>query len=142
LFALFGAIGFIGNVIATRIVGHIGAFATSVCFLSSLVVGITIFSLGGGSLQIMGTGFAFMGLGFAALNSMQQARLVAAGPHLASATVALNTSLLYVGQAIGSGIGGVLISHNLHARVGFVGVGFLLLALTLLLLSRPRPASV
>jgi predicted MFS family arabinose efflux permease len=72
---------------------------------------------------------------------MQQARLVAAGPHLASATVALNTSLLYVGQAIGSGIGGVLIAHELHARVGFVGVGFLLLALALLLLSRPRQAS-
>jgi MFS transporter, DHA1 family, inner membrane transport protein len=99
MFAMFGVMGFIGNVVATRVVTRIGAFATSVCSLSSLVVGATTFSLSAGTLAVMGTGFAFMGLGFAALNSMQQARLVAAGPHLASATVALNTSLLYVGQA-------------------------------------------
>jgi MFS transporter, DHA1 family, inner membrane transport protein len=140
MFALFGVMGFTGNIIATRVVGRIGAFATSVCALSSMVAGATTFALGGGSLLLMSAGFGLMGLGFAALNSMQQARLVAAGPHLASATVALNTSLLYVGQAIGSGLGGVMISHNLHGRVGFVDAGFLLLALGLLILSRPRAA--
>jgi predicted MFS family arabinose efflux permease len=144
LFGLFGVMGFTGNVIATRIVTRVGAFTTSVCFMSSLLVGATIFafgSVGGGYLIVLGVGFAFMGFGFAALNSMQQARLVAAGPALASATVALNTSLLYVGQAIGSGIGGVMISHDLHARMGFVDVGFMLLTLGLLILSRPRRSS-
>ena len=96
--------------IATRIVTRIGAFATSLCLSAfAACVGATIFSLGAGILAGWAPASHFMGLGFAALNSMQQARLVAAGPHLASATVALNTSLLYVGQAIGSGIGGVMI---------------------------------
>ena len=113
------------------------------CFNSGWIAQLTIVhaqlgSLGAGYLTALGVGFAFMGFGFAALNSMQQARLVAAGPALASATVALNTSLLYVGQAIGSGIGGVMISHDLHARMGFVDVGFMVLTLGLLILSRPR----
>jgi predicted MFS family arabinose efflux permease len=37
---------------------------------------------------------------------MQQVRLVAAAPELASASVALNTSVLYIGQALGSAIAG------------------------------------
>ena len=41
------------------------------------------------------------GLGFGAAGSMQQARLIAVGPALASASVALNTSSIYMGQALG-----------------------------------------
>jgi len=55
---------------------------------------------------------------------MQQARLVAAAPDLASASVALNTSVLYVGQAIGSGIGGLLYAHEYFHAAGYVGVAF------------------
>ncbi|UCE33044.1 MAG: MFS transporter, partial [Burkholderiales bacterium] len=43
-------------------------------------------------------------------NSGQQARLVGLAPDLASASVALNTSCIYAGQAIGAGSGGVLIT--------------------------------
>ena len=46
-----------------------------------------------------------LGMGFGATNSMQQVRLVGAAPAAASASVSLNTSVLYVGQAIGSAIG-------------------------------------
>ena len=54
----------------------------------------------------MAISVAIWGLGFASTNSMQQVRLVGAAPPLASASVSLNTSVLYVGQAIGSAIGG------------------------------------
>jgi predicted MFS family arabinose efflux permease len=60
---------------------------------------------------------------------MQQARLVAAAPSLASASVALNTSVLYVGQAIGSGIGGVLYARDLLYGAGYVSMGLVALAL-------------
>ena len=89
----------------------------------------------------MGVGVTLLGLGFAALNSMQQARLIAAAPPLASATVALNTSLLYVGQAIGSGVGGIMFSHGLLRGMGYVSGAFMLLALGLLILSMPRRKS-
>jgi predicted MFS family arabinose efflux permease len=80
----------------------------------------------------MGAGVFFWGFGFSAVNSLQQARLVAAAPDLASASVALNTSLLYVGQAIGSGIGGLLFAHEYFHAIGFVGVGFVTAACTVL----------
>ena len=49
---------------------------------------------------------------------MQQVRLVAAAPALASASVSLNTSVLYIGQAIGSAIGGFLYARDLLLRLG------------------------
>ncbi|MGZ5829368.1 MAG: MFS transporter [Xanthobacteraceae bacterium] len=139
-FGIFGTAGFIGNVIATRIVARFGAFNTSLVFLLSLLLGAIVWTFGEGSLVTMGAGAIFLGLGFAALNSMQQARLVAVVPALASATVALNTSLLYVGQAIGSGLGGILFSHELLRSMGFVSAAFMLLALALLLVSKPSSA--
>ena len=70
-----------------------------------------------------------------------QVRLVAAAPALASATVALNTSVLYIGQAVGSAVGGLLFAHELLHALGFVAVGFVVLALILLLMTRPPPAA-
>jgi DHA1 family inner membrane transport protein len=139
-FSLLGVTAFVGNVIATNLVNRIGAFRTSLIFMLSLLVGMSIWSVGAGSLLIMGIGLSFLGLGFAALNSMQQARLTAAAPALASATVALNTSVLYVGQAIGSGIGGFMFAHALAVGMGYVGSMFMLMALGILLATRPKPA--
>lgn len=135
-FALSGIMGFIGNVVASRIVGTIGAFQTAVIFLVSVLVGAVIWSFGAGSLAIMGTATALLGFGTLALNSMQQARLVAVAPALASGTVALNTSSLYVGQAVGSALGGALIGHDLATAMGPVAAVILIAGLVLLLLSR------
>ncbi len=55
---------------------------------------------------------------------MQQARLAETAPDLASASIALNTSLVYVGQAVGSGIGGVLFAQGAFTAMGYVGIGF------------------
>ncbi len=84
---------------------------------------------------------AVWGLGFASTNSMQQVRLVAAAPPLAPASVSLNTSVLYIGQGVGSAIGGLLYARELLYGAGYVAAGFVALALTMVLLSRPRPTS-
>ena len=102
--------------IATRIVTALGMQKTLAVFLDSTLLGMTLWALGAGLLPVMGAGILFWGLGFAATNSMQQARLVAAAPDLASASVGLNTSVLYTGQAIGSGIGGISVRHRLSAQ--------------------------
>lgn len=75
MFALFGVAGFIGNVTASRIVGRLGGWLTSAIFIGSTFAGIALWALGTGVLPVMGAGIALMGLGFAATNSMQQARL-------------------------------------------------------------------
>jgi predicted MFS family arabinose efflux permease len=135
-FAIFGAFGFIGNVIATKIVGRVGALETSALFLISMLIGAVLWTLGAPHLLVMGAGILLWGLGFAAVNSMQQGRLVAAAPELSSVSVALNTSALYVGQAVGSGLGGTLFAHDLAPVTGYLAIGFFVLALLMIDLTR------
>jgi predicted MFS family arabinose efflux permease len=138
MFALFGVAAFVGNVIATNIVGRLGGFATSGIFLTCTLIGLLLWSFGIGYLPVMAAGIAFMGLGFAATNSMQQARLVQAGPDLASASVALNTSGVYVGQAIGSGVGGIMFGLGWLPGIGFVGAAFVLAGIAVWSMTRER----
>ena len=116
-FAIYGVTGFLGNVIASGIVGALGARLTSLIAFALVSAGMLLWALAGGLLPLA-AGMALWGLGFAASNSMQQARLVAAAPTLSSATVALNTSVLYVGQAAGSALGTLLYPPGLSARHG------------------------
>ncbi len=141
VFALFGMSGFVGVVIATRIVDSWGAFKTSVLFTVLVLTGVTGWALSTGFYPLMAGSVAVWGLGFASTNSMQQVRLVAAAPPLAPASVSLNTSVLYIGQAVGSAIGGLLYARELLYGVGYVSAGFIVLALTMVLLSRPRRGS-
>ena len=67
---------------------------------------------------------------------MQQVRLVSAAPELASASVSLNTSVLYVGQAIGSAIGGLLYARDLLIGAGYASMAFVALALVVVISSR------
>ena len=87
---------------------------------------------------MMAASVAVWGLGFASTNSMQQVRLVSAAPALASASVSLNTSVLYIGQAIGSAIGGMLYERNLLYGAGYGAMGFVALALMIVVLTKPR----
>jgi predicted MFS family arabinose efflux permease len=74
--------------------------------------------------------------GFAS-NSAQQARLGAAAPALAPALMALNTSAIYLGQALGAGGGGAMVTANLaagrptYAHMHWVGLAWMLAAIAL-----------
>jgi DHA1 family inner membrane transport protein len=129
LFGIYGVMGFAGNVLAQRIVGRFGTWRTSGIFLGCTFAGVLLWAVGSGWLAVIGLGIVVWGLGFAATNSMQQARLVEASPDLSSATVGLNTSALYTGQAIGSAIGGILFSYSYLDAVGYSGVIFVALAI-------------
>ena len=89
----------------------------------------------------MACSVAVWGLGFASTNSMQQVRLVGAAPALASASVSLNTSVLYIGQAVGSAIGGMLFARDLLHGAGYVAAAFIALALRVVILTKPRQAA-
>jgi predicted MFS family arabinose efflux permease len=135
-FAVFGVMGFIGNVIATRVVNDLGALRTTFGFLVSTLTGVLLWSAAAGSLPPMLVGMALWGLGFAAINSMQQARLVAAEPALAGGSVALNTSAIYVGQAVGSALGGLQLANDLPLLMGPTAAVTILASLVLLLFTR------
>lgn len=141
VFALYGVCGFLGVNIATRIVDTRGPYRTSVLSTSLVLIGIAGWALSAGTYVLMAISVAIWGLGFASTNSMQQVRLVAAAPALAPATVSLNTSVLYIGQAVGSAVGGLLFGRELLYPIGFVAVGFVAAALVLVVLTRPRSAA-
>jgi DHA1 family inner membrane transport protein len=136
VFGLYGVSGLIGIMIATRIVDSWGAYKTSLLFTLLMLTGVTVWALGAGFYPVMACGVVIWGLGFASTNSMQQVRLVAAAPSLASASVSLNTSVLYIGQAVGSAIGGALYARDLLYDSGYVSMGFIALALTTLITTR------
>jgi DHA1 family inner membrane transport protein len=138
VFALYGVFGFIGIAIATRIVDSWGAYKTSLLSTAVLLTGVTGWALSAGSYPLMACSVAIWGLGFASTNSMQQVRLVTAAPTLASASVSLNTSVLYIGQAVGSAIGGLLYARDLLYGTGYVSMGFVALALMTVMLTKPR----
>jgi MFS transporter, DHA1 family, inner membrane transport protein len=138
MFASFGIAGFVGNVVASRIVGRIGGWLTSAIFIGATFAGVALWSLGAGFLPVMGFGITLMGLGFAATNSMQQARLVQAAPDLSSASVALNTSAVYVGQALGSWLGGAMYAMGMLQGIGYLGVAFAAACVAVWAITRDR----
>ncbi len=140
VFALYGIFGFIGIAIATRIVNSWGAYKTSILFTSMVFTGITGWALTAGSYPLMAISVAIWGLGFASTNSMQQVRLVNAAPALSTASVSLNTSVLYVGQALGSAVGGMLFAHEMFYASGYVSMGFVALALVTVIVLTGRRA--
>jgi predicted MFS family arabinose efflux permease len=138
VFACYGLFGFVGIAIATRIVDSWGAWKTSMLFTTLVLAGVAGWAHSAGNYLLMAASVAIWGLGFASTNSMQQVRLVGAAPALASASVSLNTSVLYVGQAVGSAVGGFLYARDLPFTSGYVAAAFVALALTAVFLTRPK----
>jgi predicted MFS family arabinose efflux permease len=103
-----------------------------------LLAGLAGWALSAGIYAPMAVSVAIWGIGFASTNSMQQVRLVGAAPALASASVSLNTSALYIGQATGSAIGGFLYARDLFYAAGYVASAFVALALVTVILTKPR----
>jgi predicted MFS family arabinose efflux permease len=84
----------------------------------------------------MGTSFVLAALvsipwalGCFSSNSAQQARLVAIAPVLAAASIALNSSAMYAGQAIGAASGGWLIDSGGMDMLHWAGFAGLMLAM-------------
>jgi predicted MFS family arabinose efflux permease len=142
VFALSGIMALVGGTIATRIVGRLGAFRTSLVSLSMVLAGMLVWSFGAGSLIVMGLGMAILGLGVSATPSMIQSRLIGASPVLASAAASLHTSALYIGQGLGSWIGGELIARGLTTAMSAAAIGFLTTALVVLWLTREQRSAV
>lgn len=135
VFALYGVFGFIGNVVATRLVDSWGGYRTSLLFSGLVLAGVSIWAFGTGAFAVMAAGVSVWGLGFASSNSMQQVRLIEAAPPFAGASVSLNTSVLYIGQAVGSAIGGMLYARELLDAVGYVAAAFVAVALVVILVT-------
>jgi predicted MFS family arabinose efflux permease len=139
---LFGVAGFFGNLFGgwgadrwprERFIGALLLILIPTFALLS-VGPLTGGALGGG---IVLAALVLWGLFGWAFPSAQQARLVALDPALASITLSLNTSALYIGVAAGSSLGGLAIRAGSVDLLGFVAAATEVLALVWLVASEP-----
>ena len=129
LFAVYGFAGVVSSTIAAAAIDRLGAPRTTRVFLVFVILGLLIWSLSGASVLLAGLGLLIWGAGGGPAVAAQQARLIAADPNAASATVALNTSLLYAGQAIGTALGGWALATGNAQRSGVIAVTLIAIAL-------------
>ena len=150
LLAVNGAGGFVGNLAAGRIADRIGTAPVVLAAIMAMTVAfgiwIVLFVVGQGK---VGLGIALVaallwGAGNFASNSMQQVRLVNLAPSLASVSVALNTSAIYLGQFIGAAAGGLVLAEALaappSAALPWVGIPVFLIAMALSTFAQRRVA--
>jgi DHA1 family inner membrane transport protein len=130
MFAWFGALALAGNLLLNRMVDRVGA-ARAV----SITLGLMALSLLLWPLAVSLTGLALVLLPWAlsgfATNSGQQARLGGLSPTLAPALMALNTSAIYIGHALGASGGAWVITHHSRSYEGLHWVGLAWMAVAL-----------
>ena len=130
MWALYGACGLVGNMVVSRFIDRVGAgrmvLITTVLIASSLLLWPLASTLAWLAVVLVP-----WGLGCFSANSAQQARLVGLAPALAPGSVALNSSGIYTGQAVGAAVGGWLLANDAGAWMSWVGFGLLLVAISL-----------
>jgi predicted MFS family arabinose efflux permease len=122
--AWFGIFGLAGNVLVARRIDVLGADRAVQFTVIAVLTGVALLPAGKGMALIAATALAIWGLGLFGSNSSQQVRLAEIAPPLASASIALNTSSIYLGQAIGTAAGGVV-----YARIGIDALSWFALIL-------------
>lgn len=128
LFVWFGAFGFVGNIVMSRHVERIGAHRAVLAGIACMALSLLLWPLGT-NLVLAALVAVPWALGCFSSNSAQQARLVGIAPALASGSIALNSSAMYAGQALGAASGGALIARNQMSLLHWAGFALLLLAM-------------
>lgn len=131
LFLLFGISAVTGTIIGARVMDQVGAAQVALAAMACMAVALMLWSLTRGSLTFTVVLLLLWGLGCFSFNGAQQVRLVDLAPHLASASVALNSSALYMGQAFGALVGGLIISTYSMEYLSIVGAVLMLAAMAM-----------
>ena len=124
----FGVFGFVGNMVMSRYIDRIGASRAVMIGVGAMALSFLVWPFGT-SLVLAALVSIPWALGCFSSNSAQQARLVGIAPALASGSIALNTSAMYAGQAIGAASGGWLIANGGMGLLHWAGLAALLLAM-------------
>ncbi|MBE0550469.1 MAG: MFS transporter [Rubrivivax sp.] len=124
LFLWFGAFGLLGNLLLSRGIDRWGATRCVNFTLALMALSLAAWPLAG-SVSGMALVLVPWALGCFSSNSAQQARLSGSAPAYASALLALNTSAIYVGQAVGAGGGGALLAAGGFALLPWAALAWM-----------------
>jgi predicted MFS family arabinose efflux permease len=130
LFMWFGAFGLIGNLVVARLIDRTGADRAVTVALASMTLSLLLWPLAGGVAALAAV-LVPWALGCFSSNSAQQARAGIAAPSLAPGLMALNTSAIYVGQAIGAALGGAIVAASGFGPLPAAGTAWLVAAIAL-----------
>ena len=126
----------LGNLLSVRMVRSYGATLVAYrCNITSATILLLWPFIAAWATAIYIAQFVW-NLGSAGFPAVQQARLVAVAPMLAAATIAMNSSVTYMGMAVGASIGAsawTMVPPRFMSWVGFV---FVLIALTCSVIGR------
>lgn len=111
LLFVFGAISVAGNVIGARMIDRVGAPRVVFISICTMLAAHLVWPFVAGSWALLLLVLLLWGAGCFASNSAQQARLVLLSPPHAPVSVAMNSSAIYLGQAVGTAAGGALLAH-------------------------------
>lgn len=135
MFLCFGVAGVTGNVIGSRVMDRIGPLRVGIVAMSCMLLAILLWPLSRGSAGITAMLLFVWGLGCFAVTGSQQVRLVAMAPTLASAAVSLNSSAIYLGQASGAFIGGMIVSTQGPSSLSYFSAAPMAIAIAVSLLA-------
>ncbi|HEY0820934.1 MAG TPA: MFS transporter [Rhizobacter sp.] len=139
LFFWTGAFGLLGNILLSRYIDRVGAARIVVLSMAGMAISMLLWPLAVGVVS-MALVILPWALGGFACNSAQQARLGLAAPQLATALMALNSSAIYLGQAVGAGGGGAVVAahaalgesgHDLYKSLHWIALAWMLVAIAL-----------
>jgi predicted MFS family arabinose efflux permease len=131
LFLWFGAFGLAGNVLVSQHIDRLGSARAVLITLGGMALSLLLWPLGASVIWLQALVLVPWALSCFSANSAQQARLVHMAPALAPATVALNTSAIYGGQALGAALGGGLIAQGWLRQLNWFGLVLMLAAMAL-----------
>lgn len=108
MFLAYGACGVLGNLLAASKMDRLTPGRVVLIALASSLLAMLLWPLTGLGTLALVLVFMLWGVGGFATNSAQQARLVILAPERAAASISLNSSSIYLGQAIGATSGAAI----------------------------------
>jgi predicted MFS family arabinose efflux permease len=133
---IWGVGGAIGAFGCGPVIERIGAGYTSALGILVLAAALAVIALAPSTPGVL-VAMLFGGIGSWSFVAPNNHMLTGLRPALASVVISFNSTGTYVGQALGAGIGGILIGSTLGAQtIIFASVGGLLVATVLALLAR------
>ena len=137
---LFGLSGAVGTVIGGWANDRFGPKRSLVVQLTVLGAMMALVPLTRGHYALLVAVFVVWGVAGFGMMTPQQSRLAVISPAQAPILLSLNTSMLYVGTALGAAIGGAAVGRVGFAQLAWVGVPFAIAGLATLWISARKPA--
>ena len=131
--AIFGCAGVVGTLMGGWAADRFGVLRTTAIQLTVVALMMAVLPLTAGHTALTTLALVVWGLNSFGSMAPQQSRLISLAPSQAPMLISLNSSMLYVGAALGAAAGGSLISTVGMGQLSWVGVPCVVLALLSLL---------